>query len=158
MTGCTDRTAYPKPWLSCHIPNKIKKFTTVVQMVTSTRHVPDTLHQAQLRSKAPTIAALRGFKQQSSPRTGCTGTPKHGTAAIRSRVQHEGWSLSGATDRHGHSAAVQHQGVQAGLGRWRRRTLTNRHSQPCSACAAALPVPAVPPCHRAAQLTHPLIT
>ena len=150
MTGCTDQTAYPKPWLSCHIPNKTKKFTTVVQMVTFTPHVPETCHQAQLHSKALNITVLRGFNQQSSPRTGCTGSLKPGAVAVRSRVHHEGWSLSGAADQHGRSAAVQHSGVQTGLGCLHRQSHTNRHSQPCSACAAAVPVSAVPPCHRAA--------
>lgn len=150
MTGCTDQTAYPKPWLSCHIPNKTKKFTTVVQMVTFTPHVPDTHHQAQLHSKALNITALRGRNQQSSPRTGCTGTPRPGAVAVRSRVRREGWSLSSATEQHRHSAAVQLGGVQTDLGCLCGQSHTNRHWQPCSACTAAIPASAVPPCHRAA--------
>lgn len=93
MTGCTDRTAYPKPWLSCHIPNRAKKFTAVVQMVTFIPPVPDTCHHVQLYTKARHITALRGPNQQSSPSTstgtaststGRTSTSQPAAAAVRS--------------------------------------------------------------------------
>lgn len=125
MTGHTDQTACPKPWLSCHIPRKKKKNHCNCANGDIHPSCAWYLSSSPLHSKALNITALRGFNQPSSPRSGCSGTLSCAVAG-GIRAPHEGW------------AAL--------------------HSQPCSACAAAPPLSAAPPPHRAAQLTCSLTT
>lgn len=91
MTGHTDQTACPTPWLSCHIPSKEEKNHRNCANGDIHPSCVWYLSSSPLHQKALNIIALRGFNQPSSPRTGCSGTLSR-AAVGGSRVAHEGWS------------------------------------------------------------------
>lgn len=83
MTGHTDQTACPKPWLSCHIPRKKKKIIAIVQMVTSTHLVPDICHQAHYIQRLWTSQLWEDLTSQAGPEV---------AAVVPSAVQLQGGS------------------------------------------------------------------
>lgn len=123
-TACTDRTAYPKPWLSCHIPNKTKKITAVVQMVTFTPHVPSFIQRLW-------TSLLRGdLTSEAAPELAVLVPPSLEQLQLGAEY----------AMRAGASVLLSSRVVQPGLA-LHGQSQTNPHSQPCAACVCSPTVP-----------------
>lgn len=113
MTGCTDQTACPTPWLSCHIPNKTKE--------THYRCTDSDIHPLCIQYMCSNPATLTGlWMSQLQWELTSKAAPEPATLVPQNVMQLQ-WggqcarragTSAGAAEQHGGSAAVGHSEVR----------------------------------------------
>lgn len=113
MTGCTDQTACPTPWLSCHIPNKTKE--------THYRCTDSDIHPLCIQYMCSNPATLTGlWMSQLQWELTSKAAPEPATLVPQNLMQlqrggqcaRRAGTSAGAAEQQGDSAAVGHSEVR----------------------------------------------